>query len=46
MVNPRFPHTCKIYRMTEPTPFDEGQEVIVYEGSVGSTLIHQNSMRF
>ena len=32
MVNPRFPHTCKIYRMTESTPFDEGQEVIIYEG--------------
>lgn len=32
MVNPRFPHTCKIYRMTEPTPFSPGTEVVVYEG--------------
>lgn len=32
MVNPRFPHTCKIYRMTEATPFDPGTEVVIYEG--------------
>ncbi len=30
--NPRFPHTCKIYRMTEATPFDPGTEVVIYEG--------------
>lgn len=32
MVNPRFPHTCKVFRMTEATPFSPGAEKILYEG--------------
>lgn len=32
MYNPRFPHTCKVYRMTDPTPFSQGTEEVVYEG--------------
>lgn len=30
--NPRFPHTCTIYRMIDETSFDEGEKQILYEG--------------
>ena len=28
----RFPHTCEIYTMTDPTPFSDGKKVIVWSG--------------
>ena len=28
----RFPHTCKVYRIEEETPFNDGVESIFYEG--------------
>lgn len=28
----RFPHTCKLYRISEETPFEDGVETIFYEG--------------
>ncbi len=28
----RFPHTCEIYTMTEPTPFSDGEKVTVWSG--------------
>ena len=43
MYNPRFPHTCKIYRMTEPTPFSEGIEEVVYDGECRK---YTNTSRF
>lgn len=30
--NPRFPHTCKVYRISGETSFDEGSETVLYEG--------------
>lgn len=30
--NPRFPHSCKIYRKVEETEFDDGKELVVYCG--------------
>ncbi|GAE83332.1 hypothetical protein [Bacteroides reticulotermitis] len=30
--NPRFPHTCKIYREEGATNWDDGQQVVIYEG--------------
>ncbi len=30
--NPRYPHTCTIYRITGATQFSEGEKVILYEG--------------
>lgn len=30
--NPRFPHWCKIYKYEGETSFDEGKEVVLYEG--------------
>lgn len=30
--NPRFPHTCVIYRMTDEDSFSDGEKVILYEG--------------
>lgn len=30
--NKRFPHRCKVYRMTEETAFSDGEEEILYEG--------------
>lgn len=30
--NPRFPHTCKIYRITGEDSFEDGKEIIIYEG--------------
>lgn len=30
--NPRFPHTCKVYRMEGETSFNEGRETVLYEG--------------
>ena len=29
---PRFPHRCTIYSMSEPTPFSDGEKVILWEG--------------
>lgn len=28
----RFPHTCKVYRVSEETPFEDGEETLFYEG--------------
>ena len=28
----RFPHTCKAYRVSGETPFDDGEEQLFYEG--------------
>lgn len=28
----RFPHTCEIYTMTDPTPFSDGEKVVVWSG--------------
>ena len=28
----RFPHTCKVYRVDNETPFEEGVETVFYEG--------------
>ena len=30
--NPRFPHTCKVYRMEGETSFSDGSEVLLYQG--------------
>jgi len=30
--NPRFPHTCRIYRLDNATPWSDGEEVTLYEG--------------
>lgn len=30
--NPRWPHKCKIYRLTVATNWDDGEEVSLYEG--------------
>lgn len=30
--NPRFPHTCKVYRISGETSFDKGSETVLYEG--------------
>lgn len=30
--NPRFPHTCKVYRITGESPFSDGKVKIMYEG--------------
>ena len=30
--NPRFPHTCRIYRMDGETAFENGTERVMYEG--------------
>lgn len=30
--NPRHPHTCKVFRMTEETEFSSGTAVVLYEG--------------
>lgn len=32
VLNPRFPHTCRIYRMEGETSFEDGKEVVLYEG--------------
>lgn len=32
VLNPRFPHTCRIYRMEGETSFDDGTEIVLYEG--------------
>lgn len=40
--NPRFPHTCKVYRISGETPFDEGNETVLYVGrchKYGSTSL-------
>lgn len=29
---PRFPHRCTIYTMVNPTPFGDGEKVVVWEG--------------
>ena len=29
---PRFPHRCTIYSIGDPTPFGEGEKVILWEG--------------
>lgn len=29
---PRFPHHCKIYTTSDSTPFQDGDEVVVWEG--------------
>ena len=28
----RFPHTCEIYTMTDPTPFSDGEKVTLWSG--------------
>lgn len=30
--NPRFPHTCRVYRMEGESSFSEGEPVVLYEG--------------
>lgn len=30
--NPRYPHTCIIYRFEAATQFSEGEKVVLYEG--------------
>lgn len=35
--NPRFPHTCKVYRISGETSFDEGNETVLYVGNATST---------
>jgi hypothetical protein len=30
--NTRFPHTCKVYRVSEETPFNDGVETVFYKG--------------
>jgi hypothetical protein len=30
--NPRFPHTCTIYRVTDAGPFGDATKTVVYEG--------------
>lgn len=30
--NKRFPHRCKVYRMTEENAFSDGEEEVIYEG--------------
>ncbi len=30
--NPRFPHTCKVYRLAEIDNFSDGEEIVLYEG--------------
>lgn len=30
---PRFPHHCKIYYISDPTPFKDGEKVVLWEGS-------------
>lgn len=40
--NPRFPHTCKVYRISGKTSFDEGNETVLYVGrcrKYGSTSL-------
>ena len=29
---PRFPHRCTIYTMGEPTPFSDGEKVVLWDG--------------
>ena len=29
----RFPHKCTIYSMSDPTPFSDGEKVILWEGA-------------
>ena len=36
--NPRFPHTCKVYRISGETSFDDGAETVLYEGECSSSL--------
>ena len=33
ILNPRHPHTCKIYRMEGETSFEDGVETVLYEGA-------------
>lgn len=38
----RFPHTCKVYKVTDETPFEDGEETLFYEGKCnmyGSTTL-------
>ena len=38
----RFPHTCKVYRVSDETPFDDGAETVFYEGECsfyGSSML-------
>ena len=40
--NQRFPHTCKVYRISGETSFDEGNETVLYVGrchKYGSTSL-------
>lgn len=30
--NPPFPHTCKVYRISRETSFEDGSETVLYEG--------------
>ena len=30
--NPRFPHTCTVYRMEGETSFEDGEKTVLYEG--------------
>lgn len=30
--NPRFPHTCRVYRIEGETSFSDGEETVLYEG--------------
>ena len=32
-VFPRFPHHCSIYKMSDSTPFSDGEKVILWEGA-------------
>lgn len=38
----RFPHTCKVYKVSGETPFEDGEETVFYEGKCnmyGSTSL-------
>jgi len=43
MNNPRFPHTCRVYRKIGATPFGDGWEKIIYEGECRK---YTNTSRF
>lgn len=30
--NPRFPHTCRVYKISDETSWDDGVETVLYEG--------------
>ena len=43
VLNPRFPHTCKVYRMEGETSFEDGKEIVLYEGECRKYINNKNS---